>query len=91
MIYGDHQPPFIANGRGDNDVAVHVITDILELLGPLAEAGFAAGSSTPWTSASEEFRIEGFYSFVVSLLSTQGGADLEYSPQAFSVPTMPTW
>ncbi len=91
LIYGDHQPPFITNGRGDNDVAVHVITDIPELLGPLAEAGFAAGSSTPWTSASEEFRIEGFYSFVVSLLSTEGGADLEYSPQGFSVPTVPTW
>ena len=43
LIFGDHQPPFITNGQGDHDVAVHVLTDIPALPGPLAAAGFTAG------------------------------------------------
>ena len=46
LIYGDHQPPFIAGGRGGNDVAVHVVTDIPDLPGPLATAGFTAGAES---------------------------------------------
>ena len=92
MIFGDHQPPFITSAQGDHDVAVHVVTDIPDLPGPLAAAGFAAGGQIPWApSASEEFRIEAFYSFVLSLLSTEDGLALEYSPRGIAVPAVPTW
>ena len=92
LIYGDHQPPFIAGGRGGNDVAVHVVTDIPDLPGPLATAGFTAGGGIAWTrSASEEFRIEAFYSFIVSLLSTEDGSPLEYSPHGIALPIVRTW
>ena len=91
VIFGDHQPPFITDGQGDHDVALHVVTDILALTGPLTAAGFAAGGDTPWVSAAETFRIEALYSFVVSLLSTEDGAALDYSPTGMAIPTVPTW
>ena len=92
LIYGDHQPPFIASGRGDHDVMVHVVTDISDLPGPLAASGFSARWEMPWTpsASSEEFRIEAFYSFVLSLLSTEDGAALEYSPKGIAIPALPT-
>ena len=92
LVFGDHQPPFITNGQGDHDVALHVVTDIPDLHRPLAEAGFAAGGEIPWApSASEEFRMEAFYSFVLSLLSTEDGAALNYSPKGLVLPDVPEW
>ncbi len=91
VIYGDHQPPFITDGRGGNDVAVHVVTDIPDLSGLLAAAGFITGGDIPWASAVETFRLEAFYPFVVSLLSTEGGASLEFSPTGLDLPAVPTW
>ena len=92
VIFGDHQPPFITNGQGDHDVAIHVVTDIPALPGPLAAAGFTAGGEKTWApSASTEFRMEAVYSFLVSLLSTEDGDALEYSPTGFALPEVPTW
>ena len=91
VVFGDHQPPFITDGQGEHDVAVHVVTDIPALSEPLGAAGFTDGGDIPWASASEGFRLEALYSFVVSLLSTEEGAALEYSPTGLRLPTVPTW
>ena len=90
LIYGDHQPPFIADGYGDRDVTMHVVTDIPDLPGPLVASGFATGWELPWAPvAAEEFRIEALYSFVLSLLSTEADGALEYSPLGIAVPAAP--
>ena len=92
LVFGDHQPPFITDGQGDSDVALHVVTDIPALLGPLSAAGFAAGGSVDWKpGASAEFRMEALYPFVLSLLSTEAGQPLEYDPTGIGVPELPTW
>ena len=92
LILGDHQPPFITDGQGDSDVALHVVTDIPALPGLLAGAGFAAGGNVPWKpSVSTEFGMEGIYPFLLSLLSAEAGDTLEYSPTGIAVPELPTW
>ena len=92
LIFGDHQPPFITEGQGDSDVAFHVVTDIPALSGPLAAAGFAVGGKVAWEpGASTEFRMETLYPFLLSLLSTEAGAPLRYSPTGIGVPELPTW
>ncbi len=92
LIFGDHQPPFITDGRGDVDVALHVVTDLPALPGPLAAAGFASGGEIAWTpSASTTFGMEALYPFVLSLLSAEAGAALEYSPTGIAVPELPAW
>ena len=92
LILGDHQPPFITDGHGESDVALHVVTDIPALPDLLAAGGFTAGGDVPWTSAAPtEFRMEGFYPFLLSLLSTEAGDTLEYSPTGIAVPELPTW
>ncbi len=92
IVLGDHQPPFIADGKGDNDVALHVVTDIASLPEPLAWAGFARGADTAWdASTGTEFRMEAIYSFLVSLLSTEDGEPLEYSPTGIAAPDLPAW
>ena len=91
LIFGDHQPPFIAQGRGGFDVAVHLVTDIPDLADALPPAGFAVGGDIPWTSAAESFRVEALYPLVVTLLSTEEGAALEYSPTGLTLPIVPTW
>ena len=91
LILGDHQPPFIAQERGGFDVPVHLVTDIPDLAEALPPAGFAVGGDIPWTSAAESFRVEALYPLVVSLLSTEEGAALEYSPTGLTLPVVPTW
>ena len=92
LVLGDHQPPFIAEGKGGNDVALHVVTDIPALPEPLAWAGFTPGADIAWgASAGMEFRMEAIYPFVVSLLSTEHGEALEYSPTGIAVPELPAW
>ena len=92
LIFGDHQPPFITDGRGDNDVALHVLTDIPTLAGPLAAAGFSTGGELAWEPAgAATFRMEAIYPFLLSLLSAEAGASLEYSPTGIAVPELPTW
>ena len=92
LIFGDHQPPFIAEGQGDSDVPLHVVTDIPALSQPLSAAGFATGSETAWQPAtSAGFRMEAIYPFLLSLLSAEDGAPLEYSPTGIAVPELPTW
>ena len=92
LIFGDHQPPFIAEGKGDSDVALHVVTDIPALAEPLGAAGFATGEETVWKpSASGAFRMEAIYPFVLSLLSAEAGASLRYSPTGIALPDLPTW
>ncbi len=92
LVFGDHQPPFITSEQGDHDVAVHVVTDIPDLPAPLVASGFVAEGELPWApGAEEDFRIEAFYSFLVSLLSTEDGAALEYAPKGMELPTVPTW
>lgn len=92
LIFGDHQPPFITDGQGDSDVALHVVTDIPALPEPLAAAGFSTGGGIAWKpSASTAFRMEAIYPFVLSLLSTDPGKPLEYSPTGIAVPELPTW
>ena len=92
LVFGDHQPPFIADGQGDSDVALHVVTDLPALSGRLAADGFATGGDIAWEpSASTKFRMEAVYPFLVSLLSAEDGAPLEYSPAGIAVPELPTW
>ena len=92
LIFGDHQPPFIADGQGDSDVPFHVVTDLPTLPGPLAAAGFAVGGEVAWEpTASTEFRMEALYPFLLSLLSAEAGDPLEYSPTGIAVPELPTW
>ena len=93
LVLGDHQPPFIADGQGGSDVAVHVVTDVAGLPGPLAAAGFAAGSDVPWTpsTASTEFRTEAIYPFLLSLLAVDAGGTLAFSPTGIAVPEVPEW
>ena len=92
LIFGDHQPPFITDGRGGNDVPLHVVTDIAALPGPLEAAGFAAGGDIVWKpSASKEFRMEAIYPFLLSLLAAEAGESLQYSPTGITVPELPTW
>ncbi|MYH27896.1 MAG: hypothetical protein F4137_03360 [Acidobacteria bacterium] len=91
LIFGDHQPPFITEGHGGNDVALHVVTDVAALEGPLAAAGFAKGHGTAWEPASKSFRMEALYPFLVSLLAAEPGEPLEYSPTGIVVPELPTW
>ena len=92
LVFGDHQPPFITDGQGDSDVALHVVTDIPALLGPLSAAGFAVGGSVDWKpGASAEFRMEAIYPFLLSLLSTEAGQPLVYDPTGIGVPELPTW
>ena len=92
LVFGDHQPPFITDGQGDSDVALHVVTDIPVLSGPLSAAGFAAGGGVGWEpGAATAFRMEALYPFVLSLLSTEAGQPLEYDPTGVGVPELPTW
>ena len=92
LILGDHQPPFITDGQGDNDVALHVVTDIPTLSGALPAAGFAAGGEIAWEPGkSTAFRMEAVYPFLLSLLSAEDGAPLRYSPTGITVPDLPTW
>ncbi len=92
LVFGDHQPPFITDGQGDNDVALHVVTDIPALPEPLAAAGFAAGGDIQWSPApATEFRVEAIYPFLLSLLSAEAGDHLQYSPTGIEIPELPTW
>ena len=92
LIFGDHQPPFITDGQGDNDVALHVVTDIPALPEPLAAAGFAVGGEVAWEpTASAAFRMEAIYPFLVRLLSAEVGDSLDYSPKGIALPELPTW
>ena len=93
LVLGDHQPPFIADGQGGNDVALHVVTDLVELRGPLAAAGFAAGGDVPWTPSTPatEFRTEAVYPFLLSLLAVDAGGKLAFSPTGIAVPEVPEW
>ena len=91
LIFGDHQPPFVTDGHGDSDVALHVVTDVAALEGPLAAAGFAKGEGTAWEPASKSFRMEALYPFLLSLLAAEPGEPLEYSPTGIAVPELPAW
>ena len=92
LILGDHQPPFITDGQGGNDVALHVVTDIPALPEPLAAAGFATGDELGWKpGASTAFRMEAVYPFLLSLLSTEAGGSLKFSPGGIVLPDLPTW
>ena len=92
LIFGDHQPPFITDGQGDSDVALHVVTDIPALPEPLAAAGFAVGGEVAWEpTASAAFRMEAIYPFLVSLLSAEVGDPLDYSPTGIALPELATW
>ncbi|MDE2904790.1 MAG: hypothetical protein OXQ28_01760 [Acidobacteriota bacterium] len=92
LIFGDHQPPFITEGHGGNDVALHVVTDVATLPGPLQAAGFAKGGEIRWEpGASTRFRMEALYPFLVSLLAAEPGEVLEYSPTGIVVPELPSW
>ena len=92
LIFGDHQPPFITDGQGDSDVALHVVTDIPALPESLAAAGFAVGGEVAWEpAASAAFRMEAIYPFLVSLLSAEVGDPLDYSPTGIALPELPTW
>ena len=91
LVFGDHQPPFIADGQGGNDVPLHVVTDIPTLPGPLEAAGFAEGQIGWQPSASKAFRMEAIYPFLLSLLSAEAGESLQYSPTGITVPDLPTW
>ena len=92
LIFGDHQPPFIADGHGGNDVALHVVTDITTLAEPLTVAGFAKGGQLAWQpGAATTFRMEALYPFLLSLLSAGAGAPLDYSPTGIAIPELPTW
>ena len=92
LIFGDHQPPFIADGRGGNDIPLHVVTDIPTLPDPLEAAGFSAGGEIAWQpTASAAFGMEAVYPFVLSLLSAEAGDSLRYSPTGIAVPELPTW
>ena len=51
LVFGDHQPPFIADGRGGSDVAFHVVTDIPALSEPLAAAGSRSEGRSPGSPA----------------------------------------
>ena len=60
--------------------------------GPLAAAGFAVGGKVAWEpGASTAFRMEALYPFLLSLLSTETGDSLEYSPTGIAVPELPAW
>ena len=92
LILGDHQPPFITDGLGDNDVALHVVTDIPALPGPLEATGFAKGGDITWEpGGSTAFRMEAVYPFLLSLLSTEAGDALTFDPGGIVVPDLPTW
>ena len=92
LIFGDHQPPFITDGHGGNDVALHVVTDIPALLEPLSAAGFAAGGEIGWKpGATTMFRMEAVYPFLLSLLSTEAGGSLKFSPTGIVLPELPAW
>ena len=92
LILGDHQPPFITDGQGGNDVALHVVTDIPALPEPLAAGGFATGGALGWKpGASTAFRMEAVYPFLLSLLSTEAGGSLKFSPGGIVLPDLPTW
>ncbi len=92
LIFGDHQPPFITEGHGGNDVALHVVTDVATLPGPLQAAGFAKGGEILWEpGASTGFRMEALYPFLLSLLAAEPGEPLEYNPTGLVVPELPTW
>ena len=92
LILGDHQPPFITDGQGGNDVALHVVTDVPTLPEALQAAGFAAGGELGWKpGASTAFRMEAVYPFLLSLLSTEAGGSLKFSPGGIVLPDLPTW
>ncbi|MCY4077293.1 MAG: hypothetical protein OXH04_17900 [Acidobacteria bacterium] len=93
VVLGDHQPPFIADGQGGNDVAVHVVTDLAELPGPLAAAGFVAGGDVPWrpSTSPPEFRLEAVYPFLLGLLAVEAGGKLQFSPTGIAVRETPEW
>ena len=92
LVLGDHQPPFITDGLGDNDVALHVVTDIPALPGPLEATGFAKEGDITWEPGeSAAFRMEAVYPVLLSLLSVEDGAPLQYSPTGIAVPELPTW
>ena len=91
LVLGDHQPPFITDGQGGSDVPVHVVTDLADLIEPLAAAGFAVGSEFAWPAAATELRMEAVYPFLLSLLSAEAGDALDYSPTGIVIPEVPTW
>ena len=74
LIVGDHQPPFITDGLGGDDVALHVVTDIPQLSRALESTGFATGRGVAWDGpVAEAFRMEALYPFLLSLLSAEHG------------------
>ena len=92
LILGDHQPPFITDGQGGNDVALHVVTDVPALPESLGAAGFVTGGELGWKpGASTAFRMEAVYPFLLSLLSTEAGGSLKFSPGGIVLPDLPTW
>ena len=93
LVLGDHQPPFITDGQGGSDVPVHVVTDIADLREPLAASGFASGGAIHWepSTPETEFRMEGVYPFLLSLLAVEAGDPLEYSPTGIAIPEVPEW
>ncbi len=93
LVLGDHQPPFIADGQGGSDVALHVVTDIPDLAEPLAASGFTAGGEIHWepSTPATEFRMEAVYPFLLGLLAVEAGEPLEYSPTGIKMPDVPAW
>ena len=93
LVLGDHQPPFIADGQGGSDVALHVVTDIPDLAEPLAASGFTAGGEIHWepSTPATEFRMEAVYPFLLGLLAVEAGDALEYSPTGIKMPDVPAW
>ena len=93
LVLGDHQPPFITGGQGGTDVALHLLTDVPDLEESLAASGFASGGEIRWepSTPATEFRMEGVYPFLLSLLAVEAGDPLQYSPTGIAIPEVPEW
>lgn len=89
LIFGDHQAPFITDGYGDNDVVLHIVTDMPGYPEALAATGFANGVvPAVEPDGATSLRMEGFYSFVLSLLTTPEGESLDFAPTGVDLRTL---
>jgi len=81
ILFGDHQPPFIAKEKHGLETPVHLITKNKDFLKTFNAHGFSDGIMPP---ADSSFRHEGFYSLFMKALNKSYGTtpdiELPYLP-----------
>ena len=85
LIFGDHQPPFITDGHGGNNVVLHVISDLPNHAQWLTELGFRGGAEPAAIPPNTRpLRLEGIYSLLLALLTSPDGSAMNVDLQGIA-------